>query len=245
MIVDILVLAVLLISALIAFLRGFIREVLTIAGVVGGLAAAYFGGPLLAPVVSGWFGVEEGVEPERLFGVLPYDIVADVVAYGSIFIIVVITLSILSHVLAEVAQNIGLGAIDRTLGFIFGALRGVVLLGLLYLPVHLFIDDTAKNSWFENSRTHFYIERTSEALTSFLPEDAEEKAEEGLKKVEEMSNTKKKLEDLNILNSGKNTPTIKNEELQEPQGYDEDFRDKMDELFEEKLPETEQRKVNE
>ena len=65
MIVDILVLAVLLISALIAFLRGFIREVLTITGVVGGLAAAYFGGPLLAPLMRGWLGVQEGVEPNK------------------------------------------------------------------------------------------------------------------------------------------------------------------------------------
>ena len=51
MILDILVTAVLLVSAIIAFFRGLILEVLTILGVVGGLAAAYFGGPIFSPTV--------------------------------------------------------------------------------------------------------------------------------------------------------------------------------------------------
>lgn len=235
MIIDVLVLIVLLISAVIAFLRGFIREILTIAGVVGGLAAAYFGGPLLTPSMHGWLGVEPDVQPERLFGILPYDLLGSILSYGLIFIGVVIVLSILSHFLAEGAKNLGLGAIDRTLGFIFGLVRGVVLLGLLYMPVHLFIDDEAKASWFDSSRTHFYVEQTSEFLSGFLPDDAVDRAGETIDAGEELNETRKKLEDINLLNGGEKdqSPASDLGTLPtEADGYSDEFRDKMDRLFE-------------
>ncbi|MEM7650651.1 MAG: CvpA family protein [Pseudomonadota bacterium] len=237
MIVDILVLAVLLISALIAFLRGFIREVLTITGVVGGLAAAYFGGPMFAPIMRGWFGVEEDVEPERLFGILPYDIVADALAYGLIFIIVVVLLSVLSHFLAETAKNIGLGAVDRTLGFVFGIVRGIILLGLLYLPVHLFVDGDAKANWFASSKTHFYLEKTAESLSAFIPDSAVDEAEEGIEQLNEASETRKRLEDINLLKREGEGAAGGDQEAgpnaARPEGYSEEFREQMDMLFQE------------
>ena len=242
MIVDILVLAVLLISALIAFLRGFIREILTITGVVGGLAAAYFGGPMLQPQMRIWFGVEEDVEPERLFGILPYDIVADALSYGLIFIVVVIALSIMSHFLAEGAKNIGLGAVDRTLGFVFGLLRGIVLLGLLYLPVYLFIDEESKTAWFGSSKTHLYLEQTAGAMAEFIPESAVEEAEEDLKAVGEVNETRKRLEEINVLRrEGEKQPL---ENGQKSEGYSEEFREQMDKLFEEEADGSADRNFN-
>lgn len=237
MIVDVLVLAVLLISAFIAFLRGFIREVLTVTGVVGGLAASYFGGPLLVPHMRGWFGLKEGEEPGRLFDVVPYDIVADVLSYGSVFVVVVIILSIASHFLAEGARNLGLGAIDRTLGFIFGLARGVLLLGLFYLPVHFFIDQDSKESWFSGSKTHFYLEKVAAALAELVPSSAIEGMEEG---IDEASETRKKLEEINLLkkegtaSDKKDTPPAPAPEDAAKQGYTEEFRQQMDELFQQK-----------
>ena len=242
MIVDILVLAVLLISALIAFLRGFIREVLTITGVIGGLAAAYFGGPLLIPHMRGWFGVEDGIEPERLFGIIPYDVLADALSYGAIFIVVVIILSVLSHYLAETARSIGLGAVDRSLGFVFGLIRGILILGLLYLPVHLFIDNDAKDDWFNNSKTHFYLEKVAEALEGFIPESAIEDAETEIDRAKEgadnASSARETLEKIELLRKdgepirpqgGQTSP-----DGTSPDGYSEEFREQMDQLFDEK-----------
>src|SRR5690606_40587932 len=110
---------------------------------------------------------------------------------GAIFILVVIMLSVFSHFLAEAAKSIGLGAVDRTLGFIFGLLRGVVLLGLLYLPVHLFIDKEAKESWFSGSKTHFYLERVSGAMAAYIPSSDVEAAEKKIEAMEEVSETRK------------------------------------------------------
>lgn len=233
MIFDIVVLIVLLISAGIAFMRGFIRETLTIAGVLGGLAASYFGAPLLIPYMRGWMGVVEGEEPQRLFDILPYDVLADVLSYGAIFITVVIVLSIVSHMLAEAARSVGLGAVDRTLGFIFGLVRGVLLLGLLYLPVYLFIDKDARETWFKDSKTNFYLEKTADAMASFLPEDAAQDAEEAMKKAGEANGMREKLQGIDLLNGGK-VEDLEESETDKPAGYQEDFRQQMDELFEEK-----------
>lgn len=253
MIVDILVLAVLLISAFISFLRGAIRECLTIAGVIGGGAAAYFGGPLLKPFMHDWVysyvgttdmeeaGEKAAEEVPKLFGVLPYDVVADVLAYGLVFIVVVGLISILSHFLAEGAKSIGLGPVDRTLGFIFGLARGILILGIFYLPVYFFItDEQTKEDWFAGSKTHFYVEKTSEMIASFIPQSAVDEAGEAKEKVTEADKTRKKLEEINLLKAkGDKTPSqdmMKQPTVQQPSkdGYTDEFRDQMDELFKDK-----------
>src|SRR5688572_6867065 len=97
MIIDTIVGVIVLASALISFMRGLIREVLTIAGVVGGILAAVFLGPIMVPTVREWFGAGEGQTPGKLFDIIPMEIVADAVTYGVIFIAVVIVLSVASH----------------------------------------------------------------------------------------------------------------------------------------------------
>ena len=98
MIIDLVVGAVVIISAIISFLRGLIRETLTIAGVVGGFFAAVFFGPKLAPTFNGWLGVPENlddpdVEVEKLFDLIPMNVVADVCAYAAVFVAVVIAIN--------------------------------------------------------------------------------------------------------------------------------------------------------
>lgn len=244
MILDIAVLAVLLVSAIIAFLRGFIREVLTILGVVGGLAAAYFGGPHLSPVVRGMFTPGEGEEPEKFFDIIPYDVAADAIAYGSIFIIVVIVLSIASHFIAGWAKAIGLGAVDRTLGVMFGLVRGAVILGLLYLPAYMIVDKETRGDWFKDSRTHFYLDASAGWMVSALPEsftdDIKKKTEEAGESMAE--STREKLQELDVLRSEGGEDALKDERAGPPKpvedpasGYGQDQRENLNELFEDNL----------
>lgn len=230
MIVDIVVGVIILISAAIAFLRGFIREVLTIAGVVGGVLAAIFLGPKLAPVFRGWFGVTEGETPERLFGMVPMDVAADATAYAVIFVIFVIAITVLSHFIAGGAKAMGLGPIDRTLGVIFGVARGFVLLGLFYLPFHLMMKDESKEELFADSRTHYLIEDVAEVLTDYLPdsEDVETAAKE---KQDDLKNTLLKQ---NLLPSAKDEKPA-DDELKKPEdGYNDQERENIDALFTDK-----------
>lgn len=227
MIIDIIVGVVIVASALISFMRGFIREVLTIAGVVGGIVAAVFIGPGFAPTVREWFGAGEGEDPEKLFDIIPMEIVADATTYGTIFIAVVIVISVLSHFTAGAAKAIGLGPVDRTLGVIFGVVRALALLGLVYLPFHLLMDDDRKKELFDGSNTHYVIEKIAAAMAQFLPEseDVEKEADDLIKK---------KLEDQNLLGNEKKTDD-KNAAPAEPEqggtGYGNQQREKLEQLF--------------
>lgn len=240
MILDIIVLLLLLVSGGIAFMRGFIREALTIAGVGGGLVAAYFGGPILTPHVASWLGVEEGVEPEQLFGILSYDILALALAHGGIFLVVVMVLSFLSHIMAEAAKSVGLGAVDRSLGFLFGLVRGIIILGLLYLPFHLFLETEAKDVWFKDSRTRLYLEKTADAIAAYLPEDTSEAIQNATEKAtaqgEAINSVRETLQESDLLQQSPD-PALENPQdiapqSGDPQGYRPDFRDDMDRLFE-------------
>lgn len=245
MVIDILVGIILLISALISFLRGFIREVLTIFGTLGAIAAAFYTGPLLSPLMRGWLGVVEGEPVPELFGVVPYTIVADALSYGLVFVTVLIFLSILSHVLAEAVRKIGLGAVDRSLGVVFGLARGFVILALIYIPVNMFAGAEKMNTWFAGSKSRVYIELCAGWLSEFLPDDAFGGTDG---KLPTESEARKKLEDLKLLNgdtakkiedalkSGINPGEVLKSISAPEKGYTNEFRQQMDQLFKQEEP---------
>lgn len=231
MIIDIVVGLIVLASALISFMRGFIREVLTIAGVVGGILAAVFVGPAFAPTVRGWYGIEDGKDAGKLFDIVPMEIVSDATAYGLIFIGVVIVISVLSHFMSGAAKAVGLGPVDRSLGVIFGVARALVLLGLLYLPFHVLMPEERKTDFFKESHTFYIIEKISELMADYLPESDDVK-----KDIEEKKDDliKKKLEEQNLLGTGEKKAEPHAEPKKEDgEGYKEEQREKLDKLFNE------------
>ncbi len=103
--VDVLVVLVVLASVIYATYRGFVQETLTIfAWAAAAFATLYFG-PALAPFLR------ERISPEWL---------GTLVAYGGIFLVVLIPLSFVSFRFAQGVQRSPVGAIDRALGFAFG-----------------------------------------------------------------------------------------------------------------------------
>jgi membrane protein required for colicin V production len=201
-ILDCVVIAVILVSSIIAFLRGFIREVLTILGVVGGLIAAYFIGPSLAPVFLNWItGPDAAEDAKCIKEMVPCDALADILSYGSIFILVVLILSIVSHFLSASAKAVGLGAVDRTFGVLFGIARGVALMGLLYLPFYLMADKEDRAKTFDGSTTLVYVEATSTFFADLIPESmSSEAGKKAQAKLDAMAeSTRQKLKDMEVL----------------------------------------------
>ncbi|MGZ9107210.1 MAG: CvpA family protein [Micavibrio sp.] len=254
MIFDAVVLAAILISAIIAFLRGFIREFLTIVGVVGGLAASYFGGPALQPVMRSWLGVREvaeGEEPQKLFDLIPMTIVADICAYGSIFLVVVIILTVLSHFLATGVKAIGLGPVDRLLGIAFGVVRAVLVLALLYLFPFILTTEADRDEWFKGSYTRPTIEKATAWMAERIPEVPAEKtedaagkaAEKAAEKIDEMG---KELEKIDMIRNAaeKADQALEPFQKEEPvppqpapapadsEGYKPEQRESLDQLIE-------------
>ncbi|MCI5059950.1 MAG: CvpA family protein [Alphaproteobacteria bacterium] len=230
MIIDLIVGGIVLISAFISFLRGLIREVLTIAGVVGGGLAAIALGPKLSPVFRDWLGVS-GTSEDKLFDLVPMGIVADICAYGSIFIIVVIILSVISHLSAGAIKAMGLGPIDRTLGVLFGIVRAVILLGLFYLPFHLLMDAESKTKYFGESRTHAVVEKTANIIAGFLPSSSDvQQSVHGVTN----SQIKEQLMKNKILSSGEEEAEEESQtqaQSSDEEGYKQEERNKLDDLM--------------
>ena len=245
MVIDVIAGIILLASIVISILRGFVREVLTVLGIVGGAIAAYVGGPLVAPMIKGWMGVVEGEEPQKLFDIIPYPMLADWLAYAAIFVIFLIILSVISYFLTESVKNVGLGAVDRTLGMVFGLVRGVLFLGLLYLPLYYLVDEEQMEEWdwLSSSKSRVYLEATSGWIAGFIPAESVESITQTAEDLSETNEARKKLQEMNLLgtedsseepqnNSLETAPAKENSEEVEPKGYSDEFRSKMDDLIE-------------
>ena len=116
--VDLVVLAVLAISALLAFMRGLVREVLGLGAWVGAIFAGVWALPRVRPQFQSWFGTSPWVDP---------------IAFGVVFVIALIVLMLISRWISALVRASPIGGLDRTLGLVFGLARGAALLVLAYI----------------------------------------------------------------------------------------------------------------
>lgn len=125
--VDGVFLAVIAVSAILAFFRGFVREVLGIGAWAGALVAALLARPHVLPYVAPY------VDPPWL---------ADALGAGGVFLAVLIVLMVIIHWIANQVQGSVLGGLDRTLGLFFGIARGAILLVVAYIVAGVFLPMT-------------------------------------------------------------------------------------------------------
>jgi membrane protein required for colicin V production len=116
--VDAVVLAVLAISALLAFMRGLVREVLGLAAWVGAIFIAVWALPRVRPQAQQWLGTSPWVDP---------------VSFGVVFVITLIVLMLISRWISAIVRASPIGGLDRTLGLVFGLVRGAAVLVLAYI----------------------------------------------------------------------------------------------------------------
>ncbi|MFL5225333.1 MAG: CvpA family protein [Microvirga sp.] len=156
-ILDLAVIGVVLISALLAAVRGFTREVLAIFAWVAAAAAAWFLHPLLLPIVK-----QHISNPT----------VALAAALGGIFIVTLIVVSIITVKVSDLILDSRIGAIDRTLGFVFGAGRGLLIcvIGWVFLA---WLVQGKMPEWASGARSRPMLENTGNALVAMLPENPE------------------------------------------------------------------------
>jgi membrane protein required for colicin V production len=156
-VLDLVVLGVVLISALLAAVRGFTREVLAIVAWVTAGAAAWFLHPLLLP---------------HLRPYIPNDSVRLAVAVGGVFILTLIVVSIITVKISDLILDSRIGALDRTMGFAFGAARGLLLcvIGWVFLA---WLVQGRMPEWATTAKTRPMLENTGNALIAMLPENPE------------------------------------------------------------------------
>ena len=116
--VDLAVFGFLLISGLLAFVRGFVREVLGIAAWAGSVAIAFFSLPTMRGVVRNWIPQPEWVDPA---------------SFIVVFIISLIVLTLIARTIGGFVRRSALGGVDRTLGLLFGLARGAAVIIVAYM----------------------------------------------------------------------------------------------------------------
>jgi Uncharacterized membrane protein, required for colicin V production len=136
---DGILIVVMLISALLAMIRGFVREVLSIAAWVAAAAAAF----LLYDDVLPY--VQPHIAQKQL---------ALVASAGGVFVLTLIIVSFITMRISDYVLDSRIGPLDRTLGFVFGAARGLLLVVVGMLFFNWFIHDEAPSrpGWLRQSR---------------------------------------------------------------------------------------------
>src|SRR6266568_681142 len=164
---DILLLAVMLISGLLAMIRGFMREILSIgAWGVAALATLYAYAKVL-PIAKSYFSS---------------DMVAAGVTVGGVFLLTLLIVSIITVRISDMVLDSRVGALDRTLGFLFGLGRGLVIVVVAFLFFAWLVPDRSQPEWVRSAKSKIVLQGTGQWLMSMLPDDPESTILKRLKK---------------------------------------------------------------
>lgn len=154
---DLIIIALLLISVGLGFIRGFCNEIFTLIGWIGAVIATIFFTPVMRDIGRSL------IEQKWL---------ADLATATVIFIATMALFTTLSHLVTKGIHVTRLGIIDRSLGFGFGLLRGIVMAGLCFLLfAYVFSDVKKRPDFIQEARTRPFLEMSARWMKAILPLD--------------------------------------------------------------------------
>ena len=164
---DLILLGVMLISGLLAMIRGGVREILSIIGWLAAAGATFYGLPRLKPIAQQYFG---------------NDTVATAVTAAGIFLLTLLIVSIFTVRISDRILDSRIGALDRTLGLpVRACARPGDRCGGLHL-LRLAGAGKQQPSWVANAKSRVVLQATGSWLISLLPEDVDKYISKALKK---------------------------------------------------------------
>jgi membrane protein required for colicin V production len=161
---DLAVVAIVALSAVFAFARGFVREALSIVAWIGAAVITLYGFSWVYAQVD-----------QHLHNAL----LSQVITGFGLFLSSLVVLTILTGFVARMVHASGLTPIDRTLGFIFGLARGLLLVCLAYLLLDLVVPQANERpNWIREARSGPYLHEGADMLKGFVPESLKNKSTE-------------------------------------------------------------------
>ncbi len=162
-VIDGIVAAIIILSAILAYSRGLVRESLAIAGWVLAAVLAYMFAPQVEPLVK-----ELPVVGDFLRDSCELSIIA---AFAGVFALGLVVMSLFTPLFAGAVQRSVLGGLDQALGFIFGVVRGVLLVAVAFIVYDRAVAaDTV--AAVDNSRSAKVFASFQGSLNETIPEDA-------------------------------------------------------------------------
>ena len=117
--VDGIVLALIVLSAVLAYARGLARESLSILGWIVAAFAGFWFAPTVEPLVREVPVLSDLIGTSCELGILA--------GFAIVFAVALVVVSLFTPLLAGAVANSALGPVDQGLGFLFGIVRGVLL----------------------------------------------------------------------------------------------------------------------
>lgn len=151
---DILFIVIVGLSMLFGLSRGFTAAVLSFASWIAATITTLYAMPLLRPHVGQW------IEPPTLADI----VLVIVVGFGSLFIF-----KLIANKIGDAIRNGALGPLDRVLGTLFGLLRGVLVITILFMLAIWVIPRKSLPDWILEARTRPIVEYGASLISSVTP----------------------------------------------------------------------------
>jgi membrane protein required for colicin V production len=153
--IDPIVIVVIFVSATYATYRGFVSETLSIFAWAAAAFATLFFGPKIAPYARGW---------------VSQPVLGQLIGYAAIFLAVLIPLSFMSFRFAESVKHSPVGTLDRSLGAVFGIVRGLAIIGLAYIAFTFVVSVAKQPDWLTQAKTLPIIRGSAQVMLSLVPD---------------------------------------------------------------------------
>ena len=155
MYLDIFLIVVMLISGILAMVRGLIREVLSIAGWVAAAGAALYAYTKFLPAAKTYFN---------------NDYVAIGVTTVGSFLITLLVVSIITVRISDKILDSRIGALDRTLGFLFGLARGLLIVVVAFVFFDWLVPAKSQPTWVTNAKSLVFLKAVGDDLMAMSPD---------------------------------------------------------------------------
>ena len=162
-IVDGVVAVVIILSAILAYARGFVRESLAILGWIGAAVLAFVFAPTVRPMVSQVPGLNKFLADSCELGTIA--------GFAAVFALALVLFSIITPLFSSVVQRSALGGVDQGMGFLFGVARGILLVAIAFIVYDRVMSSTPVPA-VDNSRSVQVFHRMTGKLDAEIPQDA-------------------------------------------------------------------------
>lgn len=154
---------IILLSAILAYSRGLVRELMAIVGWIGAAVLAFIFAPSAAPLVREIPAVGDFLADSCELSA--------VAAFAGVFALGLILAALFTPLFASVVQRSALGGIDQALGFLFGVLRGVLLIAVAFIVYDRALANQSVEM-IDNSRTAKVFANFQASIDAAIPTDA-------------------------------------------------------------------------
>lgn len=152
---DTIILVILLVSALLAYVRGLVKELLAIGAWVGSAIATVYGFSFIRPYLQQVIGIE---------------LIANICTAIGIFLPALVALSLISHKLSKGIKSSNLSSLDRALGLVFGLIRGAILICIIYVGTLWIWSPNELPALFHQARALPIIQKGTNIFFTLIPQ---------------------------------------------------------------------------